>query len=89
MMSALAQLEQEACLEEAYISRVSDETALFGSCVAHWLDITALVGELGHQLQRNDFMLVSQKIYQKVCKVAGWDWRELDNYLESMGMLDD
>lgn len=85
IVAALSALEQERVINNAYITRMvsNPEMALFGSCAAHWLDISSLTSIVGAQIKRNDLVSIGRSLSLHLCEQAGWDHRELDNYMRS------
>ena len=76
-------------IENAYISRKSQEVGVFGSCMGHWIDIVAISVETGRQNHDHTLQYVGDSIYKAVCAQAKWDHKELDNYLQSYGGVEE
>jgi hypothetical protein len=85
MLTAADAMNMQSAVESAYIARISPNVAMFGSCMAHWIDISMISNELGRQLHRHDYLMVAQQLYESACRAAGWDWKELDNFLQNLG----
>lgn len=84
LYTAAAEIEVEPLVRRAFITLVSEDVALFGSCMAHWTDLSSIAYAVGGQMGRPDIKLVGEIIFRKVCNILGWDHRELDNYLVSL-----
>jgi len=85
IVAALSALDQERIVNNAYITRMvsNPDMALFGSCAAHWLDISSLTSIVGAKIHRSDLITIGRSLSLHLCEQAGWDHRELDNYMKS------
>lgn len=86
--AAAQEVELEGLVMAAFISLITEETALFGSCMAHWVDMAKIAESVGKGSDRIDFVEAGGLVFRKSCEVAGWDHRELDNYMHSLGTYD-
>lgn len=80
---ALATVDKVHLLHRAVVGATDKGEARCGSCVAHWLDISAITSVVGQSLQRRDLHLVANIMMKQVCSTVGWDYRELSNFLAS------
>lgn len=85
LMSAMEAVGKEDIIGNAYITRMvnSSNRALFGSCAAHWLDISSITSVIGAAAHRSDLVSIGRSLSLHVCEQLGWDYRELDNYMRS------
>lgn len=73
----------QSIIIDSYITGVNNGKSLFGSCMGHWVDICAAVDVVGKHLAEPSMERFSSILFRRVCKEAGLDQRELDNYLLS------
>jgi hypothetical protein len=83
--AAMEAVGKEQVVNNAFITRMANdpEMALFGSCAGHWLDISAVTSVVGSSLHRSDLISIGRSLALQLCAQAGWDHRELDNYMKS------
>jgi hypothetical protein len=79
----LSLVDKKELIANAYIASITNNSAKFGSCAAHWLDMSAITTVIGARLYRNDLSLIGHSLAVLLCEQAGWDYKELDNYLRS------
>lgn len=88
LMYALTLVDMQAKLADAYIGMSGQDSGRFGACMGHWLDISALTSEVGTQAHRHDLEFIGEKIFRELCRTIGWDYKELDNFLQNFSIRD-
>jgi hypothetical protein len=79
----LTMVNQKSLISNAYIATITNTLAKFGACAAHWLDMSAITTIIGSRMHREDYAVIGHVLAVELCDQAGWDYRELDNYLRS------
>lgn len=83
IFDAVSSVGIEGSFASTFIATSVEDKALFGSCVAHWLDIAYTLEMLAHRQQRQDLVQVSFVMITNICDTLGWDYKELSNYLQN------
>lgn len=71
---------EQACdvLWDGFIAASLDRV-MFSLCAAHWIDISCVSGLTGALSGRRDWIVEGVVLYRQVCRVLGWDAKELLN----------
>lgn len=56
-------------------------SATFRLCVAHWLDLAHVSVLHGQEHRNRQWVEVADNLFQRACRTAGWDPKELSNML--------
>jgi len=85
VVAAMSAIGAEKIINNAYITRMvsNPQMALFGSCAAHWMDISSTMSVVGSHLRRSDLISIGRSLFLHMCEQVDWDSRELDNYMRS------
>jgi hypothetical protein len=84
VFTALRAADMEDKLADAFICKAGEDTGRFGACIHHWFVIAALTMEIGSNNHRHDIEEVGKTIFRTACKMAGWDYKEVDNFLQNL-----
>ena len=68
-----------------FISETRDGSGAFGACMAHWVDLSTSIAAVGDGMGRKDLSYVGEELFKTACRIAGWDFKEVYNYLQSYG----
>ncbi len=55
--------------------------ALFQMCLAHWMDIALVVVIYGVAMKNDQWRIIGENTFYRICSLAGFDYKEMLNYL--------